>query len=582
MDASPPPAHRSAQVFALLAMAMGMLGLFGWVVDIDRSRVLVEGFPPMSVNSALSLLICGIGLYGHARSGSAARRWGGLSDALLVLVALTALLTLLEYAVGARWDVLRVPMAWLARRPQLLISSPHTAFVVLLLSIGLLAHARAPAGMATTLVQALVAIVFCALLVVLVGYLFSNPLLFGIEPNIGMAIHSWLGLSCLAIGLFNLRPDRGLAKLVYGGGLGSHLLRVYLPVIGASLLLFMLLANWATHLHLSYPQAVLFVLSLLTVTLVLGVAAWRMNREERERQLLSARYRELFDANPDGILVTDAEGRILQVNTQLEALSGYTRAELIGEKVEMLVPARARARHATIREAYQRHPSPRAMVNDLDIAMLCRDGGECPVTIAIRPVREGVSGSYILSIRDMREHKAIEQRLADLTHVSGHDPLTGLPNRRLLEELLDQMLATARRNEKSIVLCYCDLDGFKEVNDQNGHLIGDALLVEVAKRMTQCVREQDVVSRIGGDEFVVALADITWPEDVLPIAHKLIERVAEPYSLEGKMLRVTLSVGISHYPKHGATPEALIKLADAALYIAKSRGKNQFHIVDTA
>jgi diguanylate cyclase (GGDEF)-like protein len=161
-----------------------------------------------------------------------------------------------------------------------------------------------------------------------------------------------------------------------------------------------------------------------------------------------------------------------------------------------------------------------------------------------------------------------------------YDPLTGLANRRLMSDRISAALANARRNHGAMAIMFLDLDGFKQVNDARGHVVGDALLKMVADRLTAAVREVDTVARLGGDEFLIVLWNISHVEDAATVAAKLIESVSMPYAIDGPEARVTTSVGIAIHPAHGADAEALMKRADAALYAAKRAGKNVFRIAD--
>lgn len=159
-----------------------------------------------------------------------------------------------------------------------------------------------------------------------------------------------------------------------------------------------------------------------------------------------------------------------------------------------------------------------------------------------------------------------------------HDPLTGLANRRLLEDRMSMALARVRRNKGCMAVMYLDLDGFKEVNDTFGHGAGDIMLKAVAQRLTRTVREEDTVARLGGDEFVITLSHIHSATDAAGMAAKVIDAVSQPYDIEGRMVRMTTSIGIGIYPNGGKDAEALMKSADTALYEAKRAGKNAYRI----
>ncbi|MEC5217151.1 two-component system cell cycle response regulator [Actimicrobium sp. GrIS 1.19] len=161
-----------------------------------------------------------------------------------------------------------------------------------------------------------------------------------------------------------------------------------------------------------------------------------------------------------------------------------------------------------------------------------------------------------------------------------HDPLTGLPNRRLLKDRIASAIEHAKRKRNHVAVLYIDLDGFKDINDTLGHDVGDALLQMVATRLLHAARGEDTVARIGGDEFMMLLGEMNDPADVHVPAQKLLREVAEPYLINGTAVSVTSSIGISIYPFNARASDALINLADAALYEAKGLGKNRYQVAD--
>ena len=186
-----------------------------------------------------------------------------------------------------------------------------------------------------------------------------------------------------------------------------------------------------------------------------------------------------------------------------------------------------------------------------------------------------------------RIHNMLEVRLlynqalknSEIMHrLALHDALTGLPNRRLLEDRISKATERARRNQTNVVMMYIDLDGFKQVNDTWGHDFGDELLKLVAQRLTDTARGEDTVARLGGDEFMIVLEDVAHTEEIHMPAKKLIEAIAAPYFIKGREINVTTSMGISFYPEHSISIDALVSLADQALYEAKRLGKNRYQI----
>jgi diguanylate cyclase (GGDEF)-like protein len=175
-------------------------------------------------------------------------------------------------------------------------------------------------------------------------------------------------------------------------------------------------------------------------------------------------------------------------------------------------------------------------------------------------------------------HKAARDHVRILESLALNDPLTGLANRRLLADRMSTALVHARRNKSSMAVVYLDLDGFKQVNDTQGHVIGDALLKLVAGRLVATVREEDTVARVGGDEFIVALWYVAGTANAATVASKIIAAVSKPYLIDGHSVHVTASAGVAVHPMHGRDAETLMKSADLALYEAKHAGKNAFRI----
>ena len=181
----------------------------------------------------------------------------------------------------------------------------------------------------------------------------------------------------------------------------------------------------------------------------------------------------------------------------------------------------------------------------------------------------------LLEVRLLYRHFAEQGKLQ--RHMALHDALTGLPNRRLLEDRIGMALSQARRNARVMGLLYLDLDGFKAINDRRGHEAGDRLLRMVAERLATNTRAQDTVARIGGDEFIMVLADLSNADDVMHPAVKILDALAQPFDIDGARLQVTVSIGIAAYPHDGHDANTLIACADQALRDAKAAGRNRFH-----
>ncbi len=285
----------------------------------------------------------------------------------------------------------------------------------------------------------------------------------------------------------------------------------------------------------------------------------------------------VFEHAGEAIMVTDADNRIVKVNPAFTAITGYTEREVLGE-----TPARFKSgRHdAAFYEAMWRSLAETDAWEG-EIWDRRRDGVIYPKWLTISAMRDqrGELRHYVALFTDISERKNSEERIR---HLAEHDSLTGLPNRSLLQDRLRQAMARAEREQTRLALLFVDLDRFKLVNDSLGHAVGDALLVETAHRLLSSVRASDTVSRQGGDEFLVLLADIEQNDDAGRVAQKMIEALSEPCMLAGQELRITPSIGISVYPDDGADMEMLIQRADIAMYQAKESGRStyQFHTDD--
>ncbi len=204
-----------------------------------------------------------------------------------------------------------------------------------------------------------------------------------------------------------------------------------------------------------------------------------------------------------------------------------------------------------------------------------RDGFEIPIEDSVSPIhdREGNATGAVIVFRDVSAARAMADQI---THSAEHDFLTGLPNRMLLNDRVNQAIALAPRHHKRVAVLFLDLDGFKHINDSLGHPTGDKLLQSIAKRLVECVRASDTVSRQGGDEFVVLLSEVERSEDTAITARRMLQAVAEAHSIDHHDLHVTTSIGVSVFPDDGLDAETLIKNADTAMYQAKENGRQSY------
>lgn len=300
-------------------------------------------------------------------------------------------------------------------------------------------------------------------------------------------------------------------------------------------------------------------------------------RKARERILFSDKERAQVTLNcmGDAVLSTDANGRVTFLNPVAERLTGWSSSEGSGRKLtEVFQVLDAATREPIVPSLEFEVGKGRTMILPPNCVLVRRDGYELPIEDSAAPIHDrsgGVAGLVVV-FHDVTQAQAMVQRM---THLAQHDILTSLPNRGLLDDRLEQGIALAQRHGRRLAILFIDLDHFKHINDSLGHLIGDQLLRAVALRIRSCVRSSDTVSRQGGDEFIVLLSEISDAEDAALIADKIRLTVLESYTIEGHLLQLTASIGVSVYPEDGANAEGLIQGADTAMYHAKEKGKNR-------
>lgn len=281
----------------------------------------------------------------------------------------------------------------------------------------------------------------------------------------------------------------------------------------------------------------------------------------------------------EGVITMDGAGLVSFLNDSAERLTETTAAHALGKPLlETFAPARDGAREQRIDVLRELGETEQSSVSLADLILRRSDGREIPVDCTISRIEAepgGLSGT-VLVFRDISERKMGEEWVRYLAY---HDILTGLPNRTLLFERMKMAMVQTKRHNRNMAFLFLDLDDFKRVNDTRGHAVGDTLLKELAARLTSCVREDDMVVRLAGDEFIVVLNDVAAYEHVNDVARKILYVLREPFSYS---LHVTVSIGISLYPMDGDDIDALIRVADEAMYEAKSRGKNNYVIRSAA
>ncbi len=297
-------------------------------------------------------------------------------------------------------------------------------------------------------------------------------------------------------------------------------------------------------------------------------------RDVTQHKLAEAHLRVAAIAfeSKEPMVITDADSVILQVNRAFTESTGYSKEEVVGQKINLLKSGYHDADfYEAMWEEIERFGTWQGEVWDR------RKNGEVyPKWLIISVVKgdDDAITHYVGTHIDITERKAAEEQIKQLAFF---DPLTQLPNRRLLQERLKHGIDVERRDGKQLALLMLDLDRFKAVNDSLGHLAGDELLQQVAARITARLRDVDMVARLGGDEFIVLLEDIAHPEDAARVAEDIIADLSKLFCVaQDEDVQIGVSIGISLYPQHGDSPEILMDHADAALYQAKDAGRGCF------
>ena len=317
---------------------------------------------------------------------------------------------------------------------------------------------------------------------------------------------------------------------------------------------------------------------------LLRALRYAIERKTLEEALFAEKERAQVTLKSIGeaVICTDLMGNITFLNLVAEKMTGWSREEAgdrpMGEVFKILDAV-----------SHETTPNPmelavgenRTMNLPPNCILIRRDGMEIPIEDSVAPIhdREGKATGAVIVFRDVSTARAMAAQMA---HSAQHDFLTDLPNRMLLNDRVDQAIGFAQRHSKKVAVLFLDLDGFKHINDSLGHPTGDKLLQSIAKRLVDCVRGSDTVSRQGGDEFVVLLSEVELAEDAAITARRMLHAVAEAHPIDQHDLHVTTSIGVSVYPDDGLDAETLIKNADTAMYQAKENGRQSYQFFKPA
>ena len=317
---------------------------------------------------------------------------------------------------------------------------------------------------------------------------------------------------------------------------------------------------------------------------LLRAMRYAIERKTMEETLFVEKERAQVTLNSigDAVICTNLLGNITFLNLVAEKMTGWSWQEASGQPMAEVFKILDAASHETTP-----NPMELAVVQDrtMNLPSNCilvrRDGFEIPIEDSVAPIhdRQGQATGAVVVFRDV---SAAQAMALEMTHSAQHDFLTGLPNRMLLNDRVDQAIVFAPRHNKKVGVLFLDLDGFKHINDSLGHPIGDKLLQSIAKRLVGCVRTSDTVSRQGGDEFVVLLSEMGQSEDAAISALRILQAVAEAHTIDSHDLHVTASIGVSVFPDDGNDAETLVKNADTAMYQAKENGRQSYQFFRAA
>jgi len=311
---------------------------------------------------------------------------------------------------------------------------------------------------------------------------------------------------------------------------------------------------------------------------------YAVERKSMEEALFAEKERAQVTLNSigDAVLCTDSSGTVTYMNTVAEKMTGWLLGEALGRPLDGVF----QIIDGVTRQPAQ-NPLAMAVAENRTVGLtpncvlIGRDGHESGIEDSAAPIhnRNGDGAGAVIVFHDVSASRAMALQMA---FSAQHDFLTGLPNRMLLNDRLDQAIALASRHGKKVGVLFLDLDGFKHLNDSLGHPSGDKLLQSIAGRLLGCVRGSDTVSRQGGDEFIVVLSEMEHSEDAAIKAKRILQAVAEPHSTRQQDFYVTASIGVSVYPDDGLSAETLIKNADTAMYEAKENGRQSFKFFKAA
>ena len=384
-------------------------------------------------------------------------------------------------------------------------------------------------------------------------------------------VREWVKHSPLTANLLTRTAGRGVVNgyLILRDQVGTPIWLVQIEIPRSA---------YAQATRTTLYQTILLGLLVGGFTLVAVLLVTRSRRINADRLALESRYRAIIEQAQDGLLIADARtGEIVDANPAVQQQLGFTLDELRGRSILSVLRGPNDSQDPVIATLARVEPS-----RGIELVQWLKDGRQMDVEVSCVPIesRDRRLVSYLM--RDLSERKKAQTQLIAnqqrLDKLANHDTLTGLPNRLFLQAHLPEAIARCQETGTMLAVLFLDLDRFKHINDSRGHEVGDKLLQEIAKRVRAAVRPADIVVRMGGDEFVVVLNKVNAPDEVAIAATRINEVLSAPVMIDGRALVATVSIGVSLFPRDGATMGELLKHSDTAMYQAKDLGRNNFQV----
>ena len=290
--------------------------------------------------------------------------------------------------------------------------------------------------------------------------------------------------------------------------------------------------------------------------------------------LMSESFISFLDLIPEATILSTESGEIILTNKTAQELFQYSKHEFLQLTIEDLVPQKIRSFHPKLRANFFACPESRFLEGrELELAACKKNGTEFPMESALFALQTDKALIAVNLLRDISNQKKDVQQITEYAFV---DTLTNLPNRRYFDDNLQRVASKAQRDQKALGFLYIDLDGFKPINDNHGHDIGDLVLREVSARLAQRIRTEDLLARVGGDEFILTVFPVSERHYLDTVANRILQAFNQPITIDTQQFQLSASIGISINQSHPLDAQKLVKSADKAMYQAKKQGGNCF------